>query len=191
MLDQTFNDQCGAMANLAAVDHGGQKALCSRGGPAVSDPAVLAAAFICRPSADSHEASSIQLLIRDDECSRCSVDRHARVKWREAESIRRCVKEPYDVFILCRIQTIPSLNSFACVTFKPFPHVKSTSSNFSSPSTAIKLHPLFIKLKSFANTAWHSNLLTVFAYSLIGGILHPNYLDLQSEQANILSFYSD
>lgn len=64
----------------------------------------------------------------------------------------------------------------ACVALKPFPHVKPTSSNFSSPSTAIKRHPLFIKLKSFANTAWHSNLLTVFAYSLIGGILHPKVI---------------
>lgn len=70
----------------------------------------------------------------------------------------------------------PFLLWAACVTLKPFPHVKPTSSNFSSPSTAIKRHPLFIKLKSFANTAWHSNLLTVFAYSLIGGILHPKVI---------------
>lgn len=81
-----------AVANLAAVDHGGQKALCSWGGPAVSDPAVLAAASICRPSADSHEASSIQLLIRGDERSRRSADRHARVKWKAAdERARRCL----------------------------------------------------------------------------------------------------
>lgn len=83
MLDQTFNDQYKAVVNLAAVDHGGQKALCARGGPSVSVPAVSAAASICRPSTDSNEARSLQLLIRGRERSRRCVDRHTRVKWGE------------------------------------------------------------------------------------------------------------
>ncbi len=168
-----------AMANLAAVDHGGQKALYSWGGPAVSNPAVLAAASICRPSADSHEASIIQLLIRWDEPSRHSADRHARTRQVKRDGKHWILDEIATRCLHSVSHTNPSSSEQHVSHSNPSPMLSRLDIILPQPSSAIKQHPLFIKLKSFANTACHSNLQTVFAYSLIGGIL---------SEANILSF---
>lgn len=123
-----------------------------------------------QPWGRQRSASDQRRLVQQAQCRQtCTrqVERGGKY-WTVHERTLRCLHSVS--------HTNPSFLWAACVTLKPFPHVKPVSSNFSSPSTAIKHHPLFIKLKSFANTAWHSNLLTVFAYSLIGGILHPRVI---------------
>ncbi len=133
-LDQDIWWSMRAMANLAAVDHGGQKPLLM-GGPAVSNQLCLQLATICRPSADSHEASIIQLLIRRDETSRRrQTDTHASREegWKALDSF----EFPQDVFILCRIQTLPPLSSMWHLN--PSPMLSRLDIISPQPSSAIK-----------------------------------------------------